>query len=552
MKSCKECNNNFSVTDQDRLFYAKMNVPEPTLCSFCRQQRRLAFRNERTLYKRKCSGTGKDIISIYPPDTPWKVYDHSYFGSDKWNALDYGREFDFSKPFFEQFHELLLVTPRMLNYSVGNENAEYGNLSSWNKNCYMLFESDDNRDCFYCDYSYRCKNVVDSSYVKESELCYGCVNILKGYKLFFSLNCRNCSDSWFLENCAGCHNCFGCANIINKEYCFWNEQLTKEEYQNKLNALNLNSYTNIKNLWEYFLEFSKKFPRKYMHGFHNEDSTGDYLNYCKNANFCFDSAELRDCKFVYDCEHIKDGYDLDTYGGIEGAEMVYECQSVGRGSFNVAFSNNVWQDLTDVWYCDNCTHSKDLFGCISLRHKQYCILNKEYSKEDYFILRKRIVEHMQKTQEYGEFFPVKFSPFAYNETLANVYYPLTREKALAKKWHWTDFESKIIVDKTISAKQLPDDIKDTPNDIINWVIICETTGKPFKITPQELVFYQQQKLPIPHFHPDERYKRRIGLKNPRKLYRSSCSNCKTEIQTTYSPQRPEAIYCEKCYIETVY
>jgi Zn ribbon nucleic-acid-binding protein len=59
------------------------------LCPDCRQQRRLAFRNERNLYKRKCDATGKNIISIYSPDKNIKVYNQDFWWSDKWNTMDY-------------------------------------------------------------------------------------------------------------------------------------------------------------------------------------------------------------------------------------------------------------------------------------------------------------------------------------------------------------------------------------------------------------------------------------------------------------------------------
>lgn len=552
MKICKQCGVSFQVTNADQAFYKKIAVPEPTLCPFCRQQRRLAFRNERTLYKRQCSGSGRSIVSIYPSDVPFPVYHHSYFFSDNWNAMSYGRDFDFSRPFFEQFHELTLTTPHLATYSHGNENAEYGNLSSWNKDCYMLFESDNSRDCYYNENSYRNKDTADCTFTNESEGCYGCVDVLSSYNLRYSMNCKSCSNSWFLKNCIGCKNCFGCVNLKNKEYYIWNQKFSKDEYFQKLLLMSLDSHSNLQNLRQRFLEFAREFPHKYLNGFYNEDCMGDYLNHCKNAQFCFDSSELRDCKYVYQCERIKDGYDLDTYGGVEGAERVYDCHSVGRGSFNVAFGNNVWQNLTDVWYADTCIDSKDLFGCISMRHAQYCILNKQYSREDYFTLRSRIIEHMRRTGEYGEFFPVKFSPFAYNETVANFYYPLAKNDVLSRGWKWSDYEHQVKADKTIPAARLPDTIKSVPDDVLNWAITCEATGKPFKITSQELKFYRDRNIPLPHFHPDERYRKRMSLRNPRRLYDRTCSQCQKSLCSTYAPSCPETVVCDECYFKAVY
>lgn len=119
-KTCRHCGVSFSITDKDIEFYDKVSpsfggvkyqIPTPTLCPDCRLKRRLSFRNERTLYKRKCNATQKDIISVYSPDKSYKVYHQDYWWSDKWDAMDYGNDFDFNKSFFEQFEDLIKNVP---------------------------------------------------------------------------------------------------------------------------------------------------------------------------------------------------------------------------------------------------------------------------------------------------------------------------------------------------------------------------------------------------------------------------------------------------------
>jgi len=118
---------------------------------------------------------------------------------------------------------------------------------------------------------------------------------------------------------------------------------------------------------------------------------------------------------------------------------------------------------------------------------------------------------------------------------------------------WLDYEAPIpIVEKVIKASQLPDNIKGIPDDILNWAIECESTKKPFKIVPQELKFYRSMNLPIPHRHPEKRHADRMALRNPHKLWNRNCANCGTAIRTTYSPDRPETVYCEQCYLKEVY
>lgn len=136
-KTCQHCSASFPITDKDMEFYEKVSpvfsgkkysIPTPTLCPDCRQQRRLSFRNERKLYKRKCDATGRDIISIYSPDKPFKVYHQDFWWSDKWDAMEYGRDFDFSKSFFEQFQELNHTVPTQAIYLDNRmENSDYCN-----------------------------------------------------------------------------------------------------------------------------------------------------------------------------------------------------------------------------------------------------------------------------------------------------------------------------------------------------------------------------------------------------------------------------------------
>src|SRR3989344_6521753 len=110
-KVCQNCKSDFTIEPEDFQFYEKMKVPPPTFCWECRQRRRMTWRNERTLYHRKCAATGKDIITMFAPEQPFVVYDRTYWWSDDWDQLASGREYDFTRPFFEQFRELLERAP---------------------------------------------------------------------------------------------------------------------------------------------------------------------------------------------------------------------------------------------------------------------------------------------------------------------------------------------------------------------------------------------------------------------------------------------------------
>jgi len=160
---------------------------------------------------------------------------------------------------------------------------------------------------------------------------------------------------------------------------------------------------------------------------------------------------------------------------------------------------------------------------------------------------------MQRTGEWGRFFPHELSPFDYNESMSQEFYPLSREQALSRGFRWRDTPEEIPqVKKIIPATQLPDAITDIPDDILHWAIQCEATNRPFRIVKHELEFYRKMGLPVPHLHPDERHRRRMTLRNPWRLWKRPCMKCGKEMQTSYAPERPEIVYCEECYLKEVY
>ena len=148
---------------------------------------------------------------------------------------------------------------------------------------------------------------------------------------------------------------------------------------------------------------------------------------------------------------------------------------------------------------------------------------------------------------------MQLSLFAYNETVAEEAFPLTKEEVLKRGWKWKDETDEAPqVSKIILAKDLQANIDEIPDDILNWAIECEATKRPFRIVKQELDFYRRMDLPVPHFHPDERHRRRMALRNPRKLWDRECDKCGQAIETSYSPERQERGFCEECYLKEVY
>ena len=172
----------------------KYLIPPPTLCPDCRQQRRLSFHNERKLYKRLCNGTGKDIISIYSPDKSYTVYHQDYWWSDAWDPLKYGREFDVTKSFFDQWKDYSDLIPRQALIAKDCENSEYVNFVWKVKSSYLISAASFDEDCYYGNRVTKSKNCVDTFLIKECENCYECIDAFNSYNCHFSQNIYSCRD----------------------------------------------------------------------------------------------------------------------------------------------------------------------------------------------------------------------------------------------------------------------------------------------------------------------------------------------------------------------
>ncbi len=551
-KTCKNCQASFEITPDDVSFYEKIKVPSPTWCSECRNQRRLTWRNERSLHKRKCDAPGhtEDIISMYAPGV-CRVYDNAYWWGDAWDAMEYGRDYDQARPFFHQFRELLGEVP-LPNLSVINStNSEYSNWTEFNKNCYLVFAAGLNENVRYANKSLEGKDTQDALYTGHIELGYELVNCFGCYRLLFSQNCKSCTDSAFLYECRDCTNCFGCTNLVGKSYCMYNEQLSKEEYKRCMAEIDLGSYATVQKLKKEFDERKLATIHRASRIVGSSNCTGNDINNSKNCHSCFDIFEdMEDSKYSVTAMKSKELYD-----SMGQWKMNFSYENVDNNvGTNVACSITTYTSH-DVRYCMSCHSSSNLFGCVGLRSKEYCILNKQYTKEEYEAIVPQIIASMG--EEYGSFFPSQLSPFCYNETIAQEYFPMSEAEAKSKGLRWMQPEAK---NYTITKKssELPDQISGVGEDILKEVIGCEhdqtcqhQCSKAFKIIPQELQFYQRLNLPLPRLCPNCRHYARLAQRNPLKLWKRQCMKCSKDIETSYSPDRKEIVYCEQCYQQEV-
>ncbi|MEK7547359.1 MAG: hypothetical protein AAB540_00540, partial [Patescibacteria group bacterium] len=514
-------------------------------CPTCRLIRRMNERNTRSLYKRKCDFSGKEIISQYHANAPFPVYHYDDWFGDSWDAMKYGQSIDFTKPFFEQFKVLRDKVPHMSAFVVGGtlQNSDYTNCTGYLKDCYLIFEADYNENCYYDNRIYHCKSVVDCLCMYGCELCYESRDSLNCYNLKYSHDCEDCSDSLFLSNCKGCKNCIACINLRHKDYHIFNKPCSPDEFAEFISKNNLNLYDGVSSFYKKADDFFAHHPHKNLQQEHNVNSLGDYLVNCKNAYYCFDCKDLEDCRY---CARVamtvKSTMDMTGWG--DNVELAYETAACGNNAYNLKFCTTCTTNNSDLEYCDQCVCCKNCFGCVGLNKKSYCIFNKQYTKEEYLLKKEKLVEHMMETKEYGEFFPADSCPFAYNESIAMEYFPLTEKEALVRGFRWLNDNATCNPQTYV----VPAKISDVPDSVVDEVLACKSCEKNYRITSNELKFYRHSSLPIPFFCANCRHLRRLKSKNPKSFWERKCDKCGKNIMTTFPPESKCPIYCEECYL----
>jgi len=568
IRRCQNCKKDFVIEPEDFDFYEKIKVPAPTFCPDCRMQRRFAWRNERTLHHNVCAKTGKKIISGFAPDSGFKIYDRDVWWSDDWDIMVYGADYDFSKPFFKQWEELFKYVPHPAVFNTQTVNCDYTQYTGNMKNAYLVSASWGGENIAYAARAVFCRDTFDVFTVHYSELCYEDVNVFKSSRTHFSQNCESCVDSLFLYDCRGCTNCAGCTGLRNKSYYIFNQPFSKEDYQKEFQRLKVNTYSGVKEVKNKFEALKQGHIRKYATLIKCERSTGDNLQNVADSKDCFDaSGGIQNCKFIQNgTDRLTDSY--DGYGVGAGSDLLYEVFDSGVGGSRQLFCMTVYGGH-DIIYSFNCHGCNNIFGCIGLRSKEYCILNKQYTKEEYEALVPKIIDHMNempyagkngRVYKYGEFFPIELSPFGYNETAAQDFLPISRELAQAVGYNWR--EPHISEHQpTILAENLPDAIEDVSAEIIKENIGCLSCKKAYRIIQKEYQFLNQFHLSLPRLCPECRHKARLNLRNPLKLWHRQCmcnkqhahhrEKCLNEFETSYASDRPEIVYCEQCYQQEV-
>ncbi len=455
-------------------------------------------------------------------------------------------EYDQTKSFIEQLLALRNKTPHPHQFGSGNTNCDYSDDVWQSKDCYLCRSQIDCERLHYGYRNVRIRDSLDITYCYDVERSYECTYSKNLYQTCYAFDARSGSDCAFLYDCRNVQNCFMCWNLRGKSYHIKNKPLGKDEYARVLESYHLDTWTGRSRAAREFNDLLKREAIiKTDFNVNVENSSGNFMQNCKDCFATFFWEDSENVRRSWRGLLTKDAiYSHGTWDVQLGFQLVQI--TTGANLHNAIFCTNC-RDSEYLIYCYDCS---DCFGCVGLRKGKFCILNKPYPEAEYRALVAQIKDSLRKDGALDQFFPGTFSYTGYNKSLAGVYYPLTKDQVIAGGWMWEPDQP--VATKGIPASELPDAIGDIPDDITKKVITCEKSGRPFKIIPQELKFYRDQKIPLPRLHPDERNLARftqMPATNPRDV---PCFSCHKPT-TTYFPESwgYQKFACTDCYLALV-
>jgi len=469
-------------------------------------------------------------------DRIWSIITLGKFNEERDGFLKFGQDFDYSISFFENLQRLMrnVSWPSRISY-MNNENCDYADMICGIKNVYLssnvTFGSEN--VCYSFSIKNNSRNIFNSVSVwNYCDNIYMSAWVTNSYNIFYSDYINNCSDTWFSSNMVWCRECLFCNDLDNMSYCIYNKQYSPNEFAVEKQKI----LSQKKNFMEYYQKLNKVWK--------NINSSN-----CKWW-VIIQSENIQEWYFV---NQIKNGKNLIMVWWKDACEEMYNCFQCAskKENYNYGAMASWWWDhlVTNYsveWsymyynclmeWCSYC------LGCVWLKNKQFCILNKEYTKEDRFELANQIFEKMDAEWTLWAFFPASMNPFYFNDTAAYLIDDSFTKEEVTKEWYlWRDEEIKVdgpewaeIVlsrhpewsegsERTSLDSSMPQNDKariKTLNDFqwfdSNWdwkidreilkKVIKDEKGNYYRIVPMELDFLQKYGLPLPEIHRLDRIK----------------------------------------------
>ena len=500
----------------------------------------------------KHAETGAPIITAVHPATGIRV-----LPDKEWFEKDFGEinlDVDFEKPFLDQLLELRRKVPSSAGRNFKEVENSIALVSLGDVNSYFVVLSRSKNSFFSVSAldTESSAEVYNSSSITNS---YQIVHSDRVYNSQYVRESRDCINSAFLFDCRNVENCFGATNKRNKSYLWFNEQLTKEEWEKRRAEVDLGSRAEAKKWLDKFDDLVKTavWPENFNE--HNENSTGEYLTKATNCDSVYYADggardEFHTSWSLGNCERNAYASSMSNSQDNYFSCDVVECNKT-RYSYMLMRCQNV-EYSTECYDCEDC------FGCVGLRRKKFCILNKQYTEEDYWNKLDELKCAMLVRGEYGEFLPAKMSP-AYFPEGGSVRYYLADPDTFAKKVNAHDFKADAdgAIGSVLSGAEnvpdsmtIPDSIDDIDEAWVSKPVQDATYSRRFSLLAPEVSLYKKLRVAPPTSHHVKRVLDLTLTANTGVFEEKICEGCKKKITVSKNARYPDRhIFCKSCYTE---
>ncbi|PJA47370.1 hypothetical protein CO172_01910 [Candidatus Uhrbacteria bacterium CG_4_9_14_3_um_filter_36_7] len=549
---CELTGEKWQMSEEEIGWYRRFNIPPSKISPSTNWKLLGYFDASYQFWWNKHFETGEPVLSFHHPGSGIRVLPDTEWYNRDFSSITYDYKKD--KSFFDQMRIFEKQIPFLATYNVIPPEHSLTLVSLGDKDSYFVFAS----KSIHCFYSTCATDSEDSSLIFLGKSIIKSHHVLHSERLF---NCRyvresrDCMDSCFLFDCRNCKNCFGATNKRNREYLWFNEQLSKQEWEKRRSEVDLGKRSIEQMMikqFESLLLLDTVWPENFNEK--TESSTGEYLTNAIDCSSCF-FADGR-------CIH---NYQTTWLFGDSQDNAFDWCPCDSRGTCFCAlvyFSNELkfcfrCRSCDTCEYCMMCTDCKNCFACIGLSHKQFHIFNKPYSEEEYWKRIDEIKCLMLDRGEYGKFFPPEFSS-AYPPEGGSVIYCGVDEAELSilggNKFdpNTEGATKKDSTDLSVmrQMEEVPDSIDDLIDDWIGVPIYDKNAGRTFSFLKPEVEYYREFHLPPPNTHFIRRVHEVSQAGQLAILEDHFCAQCKKTILTSKNKKfAHRKIYCKSCYLK---
>ena len=493
--------------------------------------------------------TGKPVLTYVHPVTGFTVLpDVEWFDRD---FSDQAQTYDPQQSFLTQFAELQKRVPVLATLNNKETHHSIAMVSNGDVNSYFVVACI-SRDAFFSinGIGERFMEISNSRQVHDGFRVVDSENIHNARYILASKNCVNVS---FLFDCRDVTDSFFAWNKRHKKYLWFNEQLSKEEYERRIATIDFSSRAILKDYErQFFAMIASQAIWPETFNVNAQESSGEYLTdvyHCKNSFLCWNGSK--------DLYWVIHGYDRAErcafVTGTYSASDLYYCCTVANSSCCL-FSFHII-GCQNMEYCMQCFNCENCFGCVGLRNKKFHIFNQPYSEEEYWQRVDELKCAMLEKGEYGEFFPLSFCHSYLPQSGPGLYLLCEEEEYKRLGWELFDPESHgaIGIDlsegaQPLSMNQIPDRLDASCMDLAGKPLFDDQLKRRFAFIKPELNYYKEHGLPLPNEHFISRVQKIVWMSNGAVFENRNCMACHKDMRIAKNKMfLYRTVYCRSCY-----